>query len=148
MGDGPLLESERERARVRGIADKVRFVGHCEEMGPFYQALDVFCLPSNYEGLGMVAVEAQVSGLPTLCSENVPDEAMVSDSAVKLNLSDGVDTWAETILRMRPSPRDGHVREAENCGYDIVSASRLLQERYVDLAMDARCKNGNGVMLR
>lgn len=148
VGDGPLLESERERARVRGIADKVRFVGHCEEMGPFYQALDVFCLPSNYEGLGMVAVEAQVSGLPTLCSENVPDEAMVSDSAVKLNLSDGVDTWAETILRMRPSPRDGHVREAENCGYDIVSASRLLQERYVDLAMDARCKNGNGVMLR
>ena len=117
-------------------------------MGRLYQAFDVFCLPSNYEGLGMVAVEAQVSGLPTICSENVPDEALVCDSAVKMSLSDGAAAWAETVLRMRSCLRNGHVREAKNCGYDIVSASRLLQERYADLASDAQCEIRGGAMLR
>lgn len=134
VGEGPLMESVREQAKALKIADKVCFVGHCEDMGRLYQSFDVFCLPSNYEGLGMVAVEAQVSGLPTICSENVPDEALVCDSAVKMSLSDGAAAWAESVLRMRLNLRNGHMREARDCGYDIVSAGKLLQERYVDLA--------------
>lgn len=148
VGEGPLLESVRELTRARKTADKVRFIGHREEMGRLYQAFDVFCLPSNYEGLGMVAIEAQVSGLPTICSENVPDEALVCDFAVKMSLSDGAATWAETVLRMRPCLRNGHVREAKNHGYDIVSASELLQERYADLASGAQCEIRGGAMPR
>lgn len=148
VGEGPLLKSERERALALNIADKIRFIGHHENIGPLYQAFDIFCLPSNYEGLGMVAVEAQVSGLPTICSENVPDEALVSGSAIKMNLSDGPAAWAEAALRMRPSIRSGHSQEARQKGYDIVSAGELLQERYIRLAADARCGIESGATSR
>lgn len=140
VGEGPLMGDAQTKACSLGIADRVRFLGHREDVGALYQAFDVFCLPSNYEGLGMVAIEAQVSGLPALCSENVPDEALVSDAALKMSLSDGPASWAEIALETRSRPRRERVQDARNNGYDIVTASRILQERYVNLAVRARAK--------
>ena len=146
VGEGPLLDGVKERVSSLGIASKVRFLGHCESMGMIYQVLDIFCLPSNYEGLGMVAVEAQASGLPTVCSENVPEEALISGSATKVCLSAGPAVWADVVLGLRTEFRRSHVQEAKDNGYDIASASELLQKRYLGLALEAKRRGEEGVM--
>ena len=60
-----------------GLQDCIRFVGIQEDTSRFYQAMDAFVLPSRYEGLGVVLIEAQACSLPIVCSDEVPEEAKV-----------------------------------------------------------------------
>jgi glycosyltransferase involved in cell wall biosynthesis len=65
-------------------------------------AMDCFVFPSRYEGLGLVAVEAQAAGLPCVVSDRVPREAIVDPSLVNvLSLDDSPGVWAESLLRAR-----------------------------------------------
>ena len=64
----------RQRVGELGLQDKVRFLGVRENISELYQAMDIFLLPSLYEGLGMVCIEAQCSGLPCVLSDKVPKE--------------------------------------------------------------------------
>ncbi|WP_322804075.1 glycosyltransferase [Vibrio alfacsensis] len=64
-GDGSQRESLEAQANILGFADRVHFVGHIEKIEHFYQALDVFCLPSRNEGYPLTALEAQACGIPT-----------------------------------------------------------------------------------
>lgn len=77
-------------------ADSVLFLGQRSDVADLYQALDVFCLPSEFEGLGMVAVEAEVSGLPCVLSDSVPEDADPVGTATFLPICDE-DAWAAAI---------------------------------------------------
>ena len=75
VGEGELLESIRERARGKGISDSVVFAGARRDVNRLYSAMDVFCLPSFYEGMPVVAWEAQANGLPCILSDRITQEA-------------------------------------------------------------------------
>lgn len=81
-----------------GIASAVHFLGQISDVQDIYQALDLFVLPSLYEGLGMVAIEAQASGLPCICSERVSNEVALSSRCSFVPLSTGVEGWSDAIL--------------------------------------------------
>ena len=134
-GDGKLRPQAEERARSLGIASAVRFLGQISNVQDVYQALDLFVLPSLYEGLGMVAIEAQASGLPCVCSERVPTEVALSGRCSFVPLSTGVEGWSNAILAARTDVvnRSDFQASLGFESYDIFRAAPKLEEYYLKL---------------
>ena len=97
IGDGPLRQQIEQRARDLGVDDKVYMLGLIKEVNEWYSAMDVFVLPSMYEGLPVVTVEAQANGLPICVSEAVPTEAVFNANVMRLPLSTA-DIWCRAII--------------------------------------------------
>jgi glycosyltransferase involved in cell wall biosynthesis len=74
VGDGNLREEVMKKIKYLHLEDNVIYLGRTEEIRPLYNAMDVFLLPSLYEGLPVVGVEAECSGLPVVFSSMVPRE--------------------------------------------------------------------------
>lgn len=101
IGEGELREQIQQQVRVLNLQDKVIFTGARQDVNKLYSAMDVFCLPSFYEGLGMVAWEAQVNGLPVVLSNFVPREAKRSSECIFLSLNDPHGVWIEALYRSK-----------------------------------------------
>ena len=96
LGDGPLQEKIRQKAKDLGVAESVIFAGLQKDPAPFYSAMDVFAFPSLWEGLPLTLVEAQYSGLPCLVSENVTKEVEISLMLIYLPLNNVV--WFKSFV--------------------------------------------------
>ncbi len=79
IGDGPLRSKIDEKIEKLNLGKDIHIESRREDINKCYSVLDVFAFPSLYEGLGMVAVEAQVNGLDVLASAYVPDEANIGN---------------------------------------------------------------------
>lgn len=106
-GEGPLLKEVKEKITecdiaVSGFRDAVFLLGQRNDIQDVYQAMDVFLLPSLFEGLGIVLVEAQAAGLPCLTSmEVVPDMIEVTDLVSREHLGKGCQVWADRLADIR-----------------------------------------------
>lgn len=127
VGEGDKAEELKAKASVLGLKDKVIFYGTTPHVENILCAADVFAFPSLFEGLGIVAVEAQAAALPVVCSENVPSEAFVSDMVSTVALKEGAGAWADMLVRAAgASDRNANVSDTiRKKGYDI----RLVAER-------------------
>ena len=132
-GQGPLLEEMKEKVNILGLNDFVRFLGQRNDVNELYQAFDIFVLPSLYEGLGMVLIEAQVSGCKCIASDEVPKIAKVTNNLTFLSLSDLVDKWTDECLNLSDLSRKSYTDEISKCGYDIKIEVKKLEEKYIDL---------------
>jgi glycosyltransferase involved in cell wall biosynthesis len=102
-----------------------------EDVGKYYQMMDIFVFPSINEGLGMVLIEAQVSGLRCLVSEAIPPEAFVTSRIESMNLSEGVSRWADRIQSYQDLyDRSDHDVEIESYGYSAKKAAKELENIY------------------
>ncbi len=129
-GDGPLLEDIKEKAKALGIYDNVLFLGKRNDVHKLYQAMDVFVLPSLYEGLPMVGVEAQCAGLPTLFSSEITTEVNVGNASF-MSIGDGASRWAEYIIKMDCTVNRSNGKAlVSGAGFDIVHASEQLEKDY------------------
>ena len=130
VGEGPLEDSVRTRAAQMGLSDKVIFAGQRNDVPALLQAMDVFCLPSRFEGLGIVLIEAQASGLPCLVSSAVPDEGVITDLATRLPLH--TDLWVEQLLRLAREPRQrlNMLEPLTAAGYNIRYQIREIERLY------------------
>lgn len=97
IGTGPLVESSKALVKKMNIDDSVLFLGERNDVEKIYQAMDVFVLPSIYEGLPLVGVEAQVSGLKCLFSDTITKEVKISDDSKFISIKRGVDLWVKEI---------------------------------------------------
>ena len=119
-GDGPLMDQIKEKALSMGILDAVLFVGSVPDPSPWYMAMDLFVFPSVYEGLGIVALEAQATGLPVLASEEVPKEAALTEEMRFLALEEGAQRWADMLMKMKAGHRE-------------TDLGKILKERNLDI---------------
>lgn len=131
-GEGVRLQ---ERARALGISDRVILHGPSCEVGRLYQAMDVLCVPSLFEGLGIVAVEGQAAGLPVFCSPAVPPEARAGGLFETLPLEQ--ERWIER-LRVEMENREADARsrtraahQVADAGYDIESVAAQVRAAYL-----------------
>ena len=134
IGDGPLREQIENKVKTLGLNEKVIFTGVRSDVADLYNAMDVFVLPSFYEGLPVVGVEVQANGLPFLCSSNVTREILISDRIELLKLEDGMKTWAEKILAYVNKKRIIASKDISKSGFDIEVEAKKLGERYRKLA--------------
>lgn len=134
VGRGEDEEPLRRRARERGAGDRVRFLGATSDVAPLYQAMDVLCVPSLFEGLGIVAVEAQAACLPVVCSPAVPPEAAAGPLLLRSELDPAA--WARAICRAASHARDAEagekaVRAVREAGYDMADVAAGIRRAYL-----------------
>ena len=98
VGTGPDFEKVQELVSIHPNKDRIILYGESSEMASLYSAMDVFVFPSKSEGLGLAAVEAQISGLSCIVSDEVPKEIVVSDNVTFISLNEPVSTWANVIV--------------------------------------------------
>lgn len=128
VGEGPLLENIKEKVKKLGLNDDVLFLGQRKDVNKLYSAMDVFCLPSLYEGLPVVGVEAQLNGLNCIFSQNITQEAIISkDSTKTLNLS---QEWQKTIIQNSKRIRKRSEKEERDNKFNIKNEVETLQKQY------------------
>ena len=93
--------------------------------------MDIFVLPSWYEGLPVVSVEAQANGLPCLFSSQITDESKLTDTARFIELFAGAKKWAAAILADWNGRNRLAKKQLQMAGFDINRASALLQNMYI-----------------
>ena len=107
VGDGELMPTTEAQAQQLGIADRVVFTGARADVAALMQAMDVFIFPSHHEGLGLVLLEAQATGLPCILAEGIPEEADVVPGLMhRLPLTVAAATWASAALTAVEAPHE------------------------------------------
>ena len=136
IGVGELEQEAKEKARALGLQEKVLFLGQMSDVSEWYHAMDCFVLPSLFEGLPVVGIEAQAAGLKCFFSDRVTDEVLLSPEAHRIPLEADDAEWADEILAYRKAVTD-RSRGADavrRAGYDIHDEARKLQEIYLQMA--------------
>lgn len=140
IGDGPLRASIEDKIEVYALQEKVTYLGKREDILQFYNAMDCFLLPSLYEGLPVVGIEAQCCGLPIFFSDRVTREVSFTPLASFVPLNRSADVWAETILETLPlfPERVSYGAIAQANGFDsLLETERLVsfyQKRVREIA--------------
>ena len=98
IGDGKDRTRIEKKIKKRSL-ENVILLGNREDVNRLYQAMDVFVFPSQYEGFGMGAVEAQICGVKTIVSKALPLETVIASTTIVLDLKDGEKVWAQEILQ-------------------------------------------------
>ena len=111
------MDETKALASSLGVSEKVLFLGSQKRPEDFYNAMDVFALPSLYEGLPIVAVEAQTNGLPCFFSTEVTKEANLLDSTEYLTLDDP-EEWKRKVSSVTFS------EEERLKGYSVMSETK------------------------
>lgn len=102
IGEGPLKKDFVKVLKEKALEQYVCFISNTDSIEEYYQAIDALIMPSNFEGFGLVAVESQISGTPTIVSKNVPEKTNISELIHYLPIQeDAVNQWSELLLRER-----------------------------------------------
>ena len=131
IGKGPLENELKEKVSNLGIDNKVYFLGNRKDIERIYQGMDVFVLPSLFEGLGIVAIEAQVSGLPVIASTGVAKEANITNNIRNIDLSEPIDVWVEAICKTKVNNRKSIEDIVRKSKFNIKNNVKFLQEFYL-----------------
>lgn len=135
VGDGELRAQVEGKVQDYGLNEKVHFLGLRSDVPQLMQAMDVFCMPSFYEGLPLVLVEAQAAGLPCLISDSIPDDCDLGCGLIKSNnlKKDPLD-WANMIIsqNMINSTRSDGAKSVLEAGYDAKSEANILESFYIN----------------
>ncbi len=130
VGGGELECALREEAERMGIANKVCFTGMVENANEYYSAMDVFVMPSLYEGLPFTAVEAQVNGLKCVVADTITTMTNISGDVEFLSLDAPVMVWAEKVVKQAGYRSDPKQTEKVLTEYDLKSEVKRLEEFY------------------
>lgn len=133
VGAGPLEDEMRCLAANCGFGEKVIFTGHRRDVSAYLSAMDLFILPSHFEGLGISLVESQANGLPSLVSSVVTDEVCLTGAIRTCSLAAPVSDWVNALYELKEGGRFNTKEQIEKLrieGYDVVREWKTLVEVY------------------
>ena len=133
-GQGPLIDEIKNKVKSLKLEKKVKFLGQRNDIDKLYQAFDVFLLPSLYEGLPVVGVEAQATGLLCELSNDMTKETKVLDTTRFISLDDTAEEWANKILDdVNKHKRIDSSKEMTDKNFNIKEETKRLEECYFNL---------------
>lgn len=132
IGDGELQEKIQDRAKNMGLKGACLFVGRKNNIEKWYSAMNLFLLPSKFEGMGIVFLEAQCTGLPCFGSTNVPIETEVTELMHRISLKQEANYWATAMKKVTDMSGDRRSRASEfiNAGYTHEATKSDLLNMY------------------
>lgn len=134
IGTGPLSEKIQSAVKAQGLENRILLLGNRSDVSELYQAMDVFLLPSLFEGLPVVGVEAQFADLPCVFSDTITKEVVLNKKACFVSLKNSADEWANTVLKkINGDTRHRYTLDGVPQQYDINRASIRLAELYKSL---------------
>ena len=133
LGTGELESEIRNYAHSRDVFETIRFAGSVPNVYDYYQAMDAFVLPSKFEGLPVVAIEAQTADLPVFVSTKVDRSCAIGGRVTFLSTTDSPQKWARAIHEINHNRR-GHevLKEVRQAHYDILIEAPSLERIYND----------------
>ncbi|MBM6860162.1 glycosyltransferase, partial [Clostridium saudiense] len=134
VGEGPLQEKVKLKVKKLNLEKYVKFLGQRNDCDELYKAFDVFLLPSLYEGLPIVAVEAQASGLLCMLSDEMTKETKIINSTKFLSLSQDATIWSGVLLDYynKHLPIES-IKEMTKSGFNIKEEARKLESNYLKI---------------
>jgi len=131
VGDGPLKPTIHEKVKMLGLENNIIFLGVREDISDLMQAMDVFVLPSHFEGLPVVTVEAQASGLPCVFSSAVTSETNLTQRVKYVSLNNDPKKWAVEIIQIyQQYARLDTSETIREKGYDVKFLAKELEKFY------------------
>lgn len=134
VGDGEEKERIRNELDRKGLDGRYLILSNRTDVPELMQAMDVFVFPSKYEGLGIVLVEAQASGLRCVVSNAIPEAVLLTDRIVRAGLDEPVEKWCEAIL-------DDNIKGTANGDiedYDMKREIKKLERLYLSTLSSER----------
>lgn len=129
IGTGERESKYRQYVEENGLEDRVLFLGHRKDVNCLLQAMDMFALPSRFEGLPIGAIEAQMAGLRCLCSNTITEEVKITKNIYLLPLE--VEIWKNEISEMAEEyEREDMTEFLTKAGYNIVTQIERVEEEY------------------
>lgn len=132
IGDGPDKIELENKIGYLGLEKKVVLLGKRNDVNRLMMAMDVLAMPSLYEGMPVVIVEAQATGLRCVISDRVPAPDLIGDVQV-LGLEQSDDDWAKALLKGSSNSRENATQKIIDGHYDIAHEAKYLQEFYLNL---------------
>lgn len=134
IGQGPLQDKIKDKVDKLGLNDNVIFLGQRQDTNKLYQAMDVFILPSLYEGLPVVGIEAQASGLLCFLSTDMTEETKILETTNFIPLNLGAKQWCDKILKdVTIFNRNNGKQCMELKSFDILKEAIKLENKYIEL---------------
>lgn len=130
VGVGEKEDEVRKQIESFNLEKKIEFLGNRSDVNELYQAIDVFVLPSFFEGIPVVGVEAQFADLPCVFSDKTPKEVQFNNKCKFISLEDSAKSWAKEVLEFKDDLRCNSSDEIINSHYDIKVAHSVLEKYY------------------
>jgi glycosyltransferase involved in cell wall biosynthesis len=128
----PIANAIKQKIHSLSLDDKVIFTGTQSDVARYLMAMDIFLLPSLYEGFPVTTVEAQATGLECFVSDKVPADCMITELVHQFSLNEPADLWASRIVDVYTrSARRDHSQEIIDAGFDISHNAKWLEDYYV-----------------
>ncbi|MCD7778211.1 MAG: glycosyltransferase, partial [Clostridiales bacterium] len=127
---GELFDDIKEKVMANGLEDSVKFLGFRDDVTNLLQGMDVFLMPSLYEGFPVTGIEAQATGLPCIFSDTITKEAKLLKQTDYVSLDESPKKWADKVLAASSSDRKYSNNILRANGYDINDMAETLMEIY------------------
>jgi len=133
VGDGPLRKNFEKKVSDMQIYDRVIFLGLRNDVNKLMSAFDVFVLPSKFEGMPNVVIEAQAAALPCVISDSITSEIdMGMDLVEYISLQKSSVYWIDAVLNKKCIERNIPTNKMIERGYDLKSLTKWLEEFYLN----------------
>lgn len=131
VGEGPLKKKMQNKVSIMGLDTSVCFMGMQADCAPFYQAMDVFVMPSLYEGMPLSGIEAQCAGLPCVFSSTVSPEIKIDSlvSFLPINKSAQIE-WVNLLQQLYECKNERKKQRQAFAEFDVQILAHQMEERY------------------
>ena len=130
--ESEFLTEVKRKIKAYGLENVVHLLGRRDDVNKIMQAADVLVMPSFFEGLTVVGIEAQASDLPLLLSDTVTKELGLLPSTHFISLEAGPTAWAEAIVNSKQHNRQSRYEELKAAGYDIGNETERVEKLLID----------------
>ena len=134
IGEGALKESIQMKVRKEKLENSVIFAGVRSDVPDIFQGIDIFVMPSLFEGLPVTLIEAQASGLKIFASDVITNEVAITNNIEFMSLNSSAEVWADRIMEYRDGyERKNSSQEIIAAGYDVKNNAQELEQFYLSI---------------
>lgn len=133
IGDGDLRKEIEDKVNRLNLRSNVRFLGVRDDVPQLLKASDLLLFPSYYEGLSVVLVEAQATGIKCIVTNSLADETIICEDQMKLvSLQKNAKEWADIVLNEKSEKREHAIEIMKKKGWDVGVNAKWLQDYYLN----------------
>ena len=129
VGSGPLEDEIKKKVKRLGLDDSVLFLGQRDDINKLYSVMDIFCLPSLYEGLPVVGVEAQAAGLPCVFSDKITNDTVITKDTTLSKLE--LKKWLIILNNIELESRNAKILDDFNIKISVSDLVKLYRSENI-----------------
>lgn len=147
-GTGELEDSIKQYVDKKKLTKQVIFLGVVSNMNQFYANVDLFLLPSLFEGFPVVALETQAAGVKSIFSDTIDPAVQITSLVTLMSIQKSNEAWADKMCQILQATTDDtenintNLIKLRNAGYDVTAEVTKLQDIYLQ-ALRCVCQGEN-----